>query len=316
VTFDLRDAAGALVRDPEAFFTFRKVDSNRQVGDQLLVELTGGPVAFNVPAAGDVLVCEIDPQRFRFARSPVFFGSAGPPVRKDIRLLREPDQWTPQFTRWADLPEAFEPLKRVLGESPQIRLFKTAVPIADRLIEDRYDATTGKDVTLAKTALLNSYFRLNRTAEPVSDQRSWFSFVRQILEIGRERFLALVVPEMETLVRNIHTHIDLFSADYERTPAENHRGNVPAGMASRIADMISIKSTHRKGNFQLTLTRLKGPDEVLLDVDIDESGDLLEHFFDILRHKRTGGTHPHDIHELLVLQEGQTASFDLGYGLI
>jgi hypothetical protein len=80
--------------------------------------------------------------------------------------------------------------------------------------------------------------------------------------------------------------------------------------------MISIKSTHRKGNFQLTLTHLSGPDEVLLDTDIDENGDLLGHFLDLFKHKITGGTHPHDIHELLVLQEGQTAGFDLGYRLV
>jgi len=169
---------------------------------------------------------------------------------------------------------------------------------------------------LAKTALLNSHFRLNGTLEPVADDRSWFSFVLRLIAIGRERFLAFVEPEMETLVRQIHTHIDEFRADYERTPAENHRGNVPAALQSRITSMISIKSTHRKGNFQLTLTHLSGPDEVLLDTDIDENGDLLGHFLDLFKHKITGGTHPHDIHELLVLQEGQTAGFDLGYRLV
>jgi hypothetical protein len=174
---------------------------------------------------------------------------------------------------------------------------------------------SGEGVTLAKTALLNTYFRLNRTREPVSADRNWFSFVLRIHAIGRERFLAFVSPEMEPLVRQIHSHIDEFR-DYERTPAENHRGNVPAGLRDRIASMVSIKSTHRKGNFQLTLSRLTGPDETLLDADIDESGDLLGHFLDLFKHKVTGGTHPHDIHELLVLQEGQTTGFDLGYRLV
>ncbi len=138
----------------------------------------------------------------------------------------------------------------------------------------------------------------------------------RLIAIGRERFLAFVEPEMETLVRQIHTHIDEFRADYERTPAENHRGNVPATLQSRITSMISIKSTHSKGNFQLTLTHLSSPDEVLLDTDIDENGALLAHFFDLFKHKITGGTHPHDVHELLVLQEGQTSGFDLGYRLV
>jgi len=121
---------------------------------------------------------------------------------------------------------------------------------------------------------------------------------------------------MEARVRDISEHIEQFRSDYERTPAENHRGNVPPALQSRITSMVSIKSTHRKGNFQLTITHLSGPDEVLLDADIDESGDLLGHTLDVFKHKITGGTHPLDIHELLVLQEGQADGFDLGYRLV
>ena len=316
VTLDLRDVSGQLIRDPETFFTFRRVSDRRQIGDQLALELTGAASVFDLPVGtGEIVVCEIDPKRFRFANSPVFFRTPGPPVTKHTQLLREPKEWAPRFTRWNDLPGAFSDLKRVLAASPKVTLFKGVEPIADVLVEDAYDDISGEPFTLAKTALLNSHFRLSATMEPVSSGRSWFSFVSRVLSIGRERFLALVEPEMEILVRQIHTHIDEFRADYERTPSENHRGNVPAAMQSRITSMISIKSTHRKGNFQLTLTCLSGPNEVLLDTDIDENGDLLGHFGDLLKHKITGGTHPHDIHELLVLQNGQAPGFDLGYQL-
>lgn len=317
VTFDLRDVSGRLIRDPETFFTFRRLSDFRQIGDQLQLELTGSPVTFDLPVAtGEVFVCEFDPRRFRFAQSPVFFGSPGPPVRKQSQLLREPKEWAARFTRWDELAAAFGDLKRVLRASPNVTLFESAVPIDDLLVETAYDNMTGEDVKLAKTALLNTYFRLNGTSEPVSGGRSWFSFVSRLVSIGRERFLAFVDPQMETLVREIHTHIDQFRADYERTTAGNHRDNVPTAMRNRITSMISIKSTHRTGNFQLTLTHLSGPDEVLLDADLDESGDLLGHFLDLFKHKITGGTHPHDIHELLVLQEGQAAAFDLGYRLV
>jgi len=317
VTFDLRDVAGRPIRDAETFFTFRQLSNNRQIVDQLEVELTGTPVVFNLPAAtGEVLVCEFDPKRFRFARSPVFFGTPGPPIRKRSQLLREPKEWTPRFTRWHDLSAAFAGLKRVLDVSPQVTLFNHVDAIDNLLVESAYDRMSGEDVTLAKTALLNSYFRLNSVTEPVSADRSWFSFVQRLVAIGRERFLAFVEPEMEALVRQIHTHIEQFRGDYERTPAENHRGNVPPAMQSRIASMISIKSTHSKGNFQLTLSHLTGPDEVLLDTDIDENGELLAHFLDLFKHKVTGGTHPHDIHEVLAHQEGHTSGFDLGYRLV
>ncbi len=317
VTLDLRDVSGQLIRDPETFFTFRRVSDRRQIGDQLALELMGASSVFDLPVGGsdEIVVCEIDPKRFRFANSPVFFRSPGPPITKQTQLLREPKEWAPRFTRWNDLPGAFGDLKRVLAASPKVTLFRGVEPIADLLVEDTYDDISGEPFTLAKTALLNSYFRLNATMEPVSSGRSWFSFVSRVLSIGRERFMALVEPEMETLVRQIHSNIDEFRADYERTPSENHRGNVPTAMQSRITSMISIKSTHRKGNFQLTLTSLSGPNEVLLDTDIDENGDLLGHFGDLLKHKITGGTHPHDIHELLVLQNGQAQGFDLGYQL-
>ena len=315
LTLDLRDVAGQPIRDPETFFTFRRIAGNRQVGDQLALQLTGTAPVFDLPTfTSEVLVCEIDPRRFRFVQSPVFFGSPGPPLQKECLLFREPGEWTPRFTRWQDLSSSFTPLKDVLAVSPQVGLFKDPLPLPHLLTEDAYDTLSAGKPALAKTALLNSHFMLGGLMEPISGARSWFSFVRRIIAIGRERFLAFVDPEMERLVRQIHTHIDQFRADYEHTPAENHRGNVPASMQARIASMISIKSTHRRGNVQLTLTRLTGPDEVLLDTDIDENGDLLAHTLDLLKHKFSGGTHPHDIHEILV-HAANGEPVDLGYRL-
>lgn len=317
VTFDLRDVLGRPIRDPETFFTFRRLSDHRQIGDQIQLELTGSPAVFDLPAMpGDVVVCEIDPRRYRFVHSPVFFRSPGPSILKESRVFREPLAWTPRFVRWDDLTDAFADLRRVLAQSPQVTLFNGVDAIAELLTDDAYDNMSGEAVTMAKTALLNIYFRLGRATEPVADARSWFSYVTRIVAIGRERFLGFVEPEMEARVREIHQHIDQFRGDYERTPSENHRGNVPAALRSRITSMISIKSTHRKGNFQLTLSHLSGPSEVFLDADLDESGDLLGHTLDLFKHKFTGGTHPHDLHELLVAQEGQSPGFDLGYKLV
>lgn len=309
--------SGQFITDSEAFFTFRRVSDNHQIARQIPLPLKGEPVAFTMPVStGELVICELDPQRFRFAHLPPFFRSPGPPITKSSQLLREPEAWTPQFTRWADLPSHLADLKLVLGRSPGITLFGDGGVIGDLLVDGVYDTMTGAPVVLAKTALLNTYFRLNSALEPLSGDRTWFSFVQRLVAIGRERLLAFVEPEMERRVRQIHANIDLFRGDYERTPAENHRGNVPAAFQPRIASMVSIKSAHSKGNVQLTLTHLSNPDEVLLDADVDENGALLAHFFDLFKHKVSGGTHPHDIHELLVLQEGQHAGFDLGYRLV
>jgi hypothetical protein len=319
VRFRLTDVADAALRDPSTFFTFRKVDDNRQVGDQLDVAVDGRAVSFALPASQDVLVCEIDPQRYRFARSPVFFGTPGTSVDETVRLWREPLAWEPRFTPWDDLPRSFAPLQRVLRASPDVTFFDRARPgrlVAPRMVKEAWDGLSGSEATLAKTSLLNLYYRLDSVAEPIGREHTWFSFVKRLLAIGRERVLAMVDPEMLRLVGHVREHLEHFSADYEATPAGNHRPNVPPDLQADIVDMVSLKSTHAKGNFQLTLTRLRGTDDVLLDADIDESGDLLGHLLDIFKHKRTGGTHPHDIHEILVLQDGASQGFDLGYRLV
>ena len=65
--------------------------------------------------------------------------------------------------------------------------------------------------------------------------------------------------------------------------------------------MFSVKSSDRKGNLQLTFGKGKdanGNDVMVLDTDIDESGDMLKHLLDVFRHKITKKqTHPYDIHE-------------------
>ena len=82
VEIALADVTGKPISDPETFFTFRRLEGNRQLGDQLAVSIGGQPAVFDLPiSTGEVLFCEIDSSRFRFAQSPVFFGTPGEPVR-------------------------------------------------------------------------------------------------------------------------------------------------------------------------------------------------------------------------------------------
>ena len=299
--------------DPEARFTFRSLSDHRQIGNQIKRVLKGQPLAFNLPAQfTDVAICDFDLQRYRFATSETFFRGPEAVGRKST-LMREPLQWTPEFTKWNGLTEAFADLKTKLGDSDDVLLFKTDISLGT-LVEDNYDKLADAASVLAKTSLLNLYCRLRAMDEPTS-KKPWFSFVKRIHSIGRERFLAFVDPDMEDLVRQISAHIGEFP-DYERTEAANHRGNVPQDMQGRIVRMVSIKSSDDKGNIQLTMTRLSQPDEVLLDTDIDENGQLFLHLLDLFKHRITGGTHPNDIHELLVTKFGKEPGFDLGYRLV
>ena len=125
VTLELRDVSDRLIRDPETFFTFRRVNDRRQIGDQLALELTGSRAVFDLPVAtGEIAVCELDPKRFRFAHSPVFFLTPGDPITRTTCLLREPMAWRPRFTRWGDLPAGFAHFKRVLRNSPGVTILK------------------------------------------------------------------------------------------------------------------------------------------------------------------------------------------------
>ena len=82
-------------------------------------------------------------------------------------------------------------------------------------------------------------------------------------------------------------------------------------------NFFSVKSTEDYGNIQLTLGPgthpTTGESVWLLDADIDENGRLMKHFGDLVKHKFTGGTHPYDIHEYLLLAHEE---IDLGYRLV
>ncbi len=114
------------------------------------------------------------------------------------------------------------------------------------------------------------------------DER-WRAHHDQMAELGFDIDCNDLVYHAER--SHILDHLEQFRGDYEATPAENHRPNVPAALQSRIVEMVSLKSTHARGNVQLTLTRLRDPEEFLLDADIDESGELLRHLLDLFKHK-------------------------------
>lgn len=314
VTFGLQNVHGDLVYDPEGIFTFRRRQDGRQIADQARLALRGAEVRFDIPAGGDVVQCDIDLQRYRFTRSPLFIRAVGFPRTFEGPLLREPDEWRPTFTRWVDLPAEFAHLQTVLSASTDIALLGTERSVAS-LAGAAYDAVIDDDVVLAKTALLNLFYRLRTAGPPIVGADPWFSFVTEIVGVDRERFVAWVQPAMAEIVRDICANVKEWGDEFEKADPRLHRKNVPKDLQSRVVDMLSIKSTHDKGNYQLTLIELTGS-EVLLDADIDESGTFWGHALDLFKHKRTGGTHPVDVHEILVRQEGREPGFDLGYTLV
>jgi hypothetical protein len=315
VTYTLRDVHGDLVHDPEGIFTFRRQKDRRQIAEQAQLALRGAAVRFAIPAGDDVVQGEIDLQRYRFTRSPLFIRAVGFPRTFDGLLLREPGQWQPAFTQWGALSASFSALRGVLSASTDIALIGTERRLPS-LAGTAYDTLAGSDAILAKAALLNIHYRLRTAGPPIVGAEPWFSLVTRIVAVGQERFVAWAKPDLAHAVRDVIDNIDDLGDDFERADSSLHRKNVPADMQSRVLDMVSIKSTHATGNYQLTVITFTGTDDVLLDADIDESGTFWAHARDVFKHKITGGTHPVDVHEILVRQDGTQPGFDLGYTLV
>ena len=262
------------------------------------------------------LRCSILPKRYRPFSTSFFTLSTAAPKQLTAETLRDPQQWRAQFTDWAQLPGEFAELQQVL-EGSQIKVIKGES--LGKFTGSKYDSAKTEPTILAKTALLNLYVKLTILKEPIGGQHSWFSFVRQLLALDRERFYALVDPEMGEIVRQVSANLPGFPF-YNKATATNHFAKLQETLPEfRInkAKMLSLKTREANGNLQLTLAPAKdaaGNEVLLLDADLDENGKLLQHLADVLfLHPIKGGTHPFDIHEYLRLAYGRR---DLGYVLV
>jgi hypothetical protein len=226
-------------------------------------------------------------------------------------LPRRPSEWVPSFVSWQQLAPDFDGLKATLDESPTFRCGRTSQP--GKFINERFDAVSPDDESesLAKLSLLNMYSRLRSEAMP-GTSASWFAQIRSLLYSTRERIVAEIGQDCWAKVRTIADH----SVDgYDGAPVGDHIGNLIAEPGvTQVTEAASIKSDHVKANIQLTVARARkdGRDLFLLDADLDENGNLLLHFFDLIKHAFSGGTHPIYIHECL---RQQFPGVPLGYGL-
>ena len=309
----LLDVAGRPVNETGVKVGFIRMPENKLIGPPAKLDFPP-PRRFAVPAFPQEkhLVCEVTTARYRQRRSGLFILTDGETIVRHLTLFRRADKFTASFTAWDQLPSHFLPFKTVLDKSSAVKV--KGGKTLGKFTEATYDGVADKTGVLAKCALLNLYTKLTDLKEPTEGKEPWFSFVREVIEIGRERFIAVVDPRMGELVRAVKNHPAKFK-DYKSSPAGDHFGNIPAALGPQKSKMFSIKSDEDHGNVQLTLAPCKdanGHELLVLDADIDENGQLLAHLADLFKHKFTGGTHPFDIHEYLVLSNPNRP---LGYAL-
>jgi hypothetical protein len=307
---------------------FRATDTRTRIREVSSLKFTGA-ADINLPAEVDVWLARISPTRYQHMASGFFKLDGGEPGPEPLTVFRKPAKWDARFALWNSLPAHFDGFKQVLARSTNVKAKigkkETEVVELGRFAEDVYDDVDfdprfADKVIIAKAALLNLFFALTVLETPTGGPaRPWFSFVEKILVINRERFIAMVSREMLEVVQHIHDNIEDFEDYRHPEDTRGHHGNLPKEFSCPIDDMVSIKSTAKKANIQLSLAPGKdsaGKAVCLLDADIDENGNWFLHFIDYLNHHFiSGGTHPYDIHEYLVFKH-RSLKKPIGYTLL
>jgi hypothetical protein len=310
---------GSPASDPRTLVTFLRTPSGVEIG-RAKVAFPPSPRRFSLPAFPEerAIACIITPERHRHREVGIFTLTDGETIRRQPNVFRLPHLWVPEFTKWASLPDTFKELKDLLGSSDDLRLKDgNSRRLLGSFTASTYDDVDPADRIVAngKATLLNLFAKLDSMKEPVFGRKPWFRFLTRVVEISRERMIALADAELLARVQEIHGNIDRFAL-YKRTPVGDHHKNIPPGFTVRRPEMVSIKSREDHGNVQLTVapgTDAAGDAVTIVDMDIDENGKLMAHLGDLFKHKVTGGTHPFDIHEFLVLE---APGRNLGYTLV
>ncbi len=312
----IKDVADQLAVDPDTQIKVIRTDNTAILRFKNLTLPLGGQLDIPAFPQESNLRCDVTPKRYRNFFTNFFTLSTAEPKTSEARVLRLPKEWSAKFTTWNQLSDDFTPLKQALDNS-EIKVIKGEK--LGKFTENQYDSVSAEKTVLAKTALLNLFAKLTVLPEPIGGQNSWFSFVEKILAIDRERFYALVNVEMGPIVERIKQNPSKFKI-YENAVAKNHFDKLQETLPEFHifkTKMFSIKTTDRHGNLQLTMAPAKDAannDVLLLDTDMDENGALLKHLIDaFIVHQISGGTHPFDIHEYMVLAH---PTQPLGYELV
>jgi mannan endo-1,4-beta-mannosidase len=317
VLLSLVTSEGMPIRDESVEVRF-KPQQGSSVDRVLNATLDGEPLFIGLPIVGSPpsrYTVSVTPSNYRFGGlGLIAVPQAGITVLAKP-VARDPERWRVHFDAWTTLRPRFDALKDVLGNSPDLRYLRSSDP--GRLCSgDAWDEFGHGLGSLPKTCLLNVYHRLSTLREPIG-KRTWWSLLDVLLEAGRERIIAMTPVETAEVIRAISENIVEYSNEYRTAEhAERHRGNFPARFQPAIARIHSVKTVESEGNVQLTAAFLRNENFALLDIDIDENGAALRHWFDVLRPEFTGGTHPFDIHELLQQAASRAhVRIDLGYEL-
>ncbi len=158
-----------------------------------------------------------------------------------------------------------------------------------------YDSLT----RIERAGLMNLFCKMSHT--PVGGATAW-SYVAGVYRVRGDRIFARAALEFRDRVKNAEA-----AGGFKRAPELLHK----PGPGFEAAG--SFKTREAYGNLQLSFfSSIDAPLRFEVDADIDDAGGI-GHAFQVLEHFVTGaGTHPYDIHELLLFYQ----RLDPGYELI
>jgi hypothetical protein len=299
-----------------------------QIISQQIVRNFNGTVTIAVPVPDGFPSWQVNTSFSKYdGVSGFFFQPRGNPAPSfAMQVTRLPAAWTPEFTPLQSLAvQRFQTFRNIVAVSTNVDL-KNGPAVGD--LNAKYDFLADGAQIQAKTALLNLFAVLTDEQDPIG-QVPWFTYVRKIVRIDQERFIAEVDP---TLFENVQTILNGLNGTFKgqgffTEPNADlllHVGNIPPqyGGSQNINSMITLKKDYEQGDLQLTMTFLTvaGRAVHLLDCDLDENRNILLHSLDLVKHLFNGGTSPISMHEYIVEDSAQNSgdgvsTVDLGYQL-
>jgi hypothetical protein len=151
---------------------------------------------------------------------------------------------------------------------------------------------------LQRAGLLNIHAKMRATR--FLNGASVAAAMQSLTRVRGDRFFANVDVSLRDSVKN-----SLLNELFEEVDGSLH--NPPLGF---VRD-DSFKTFDNFGNLQLTFFRKADALEFMVDADLDDARGIA-HAFQVIDHALTNGaTHPFDIHQILLAQQGVDPGYDL-----
>lgn len=304
------------------------IPDNRTISRKIIHNFVGS-ATIAMPAPEGFPTWQVNISFSRYDAVTGFFfqprGNASPTY--NVQVTRLPGKWVPQFTSLQSLPsQRFQTFRNVVAVSKSVDL-KNGTGVGD--LNANYDTMADDAQIQGKVALLNLFAVLTDEEDPIG-KIPWFSYVRNIVRIDQERFVAEVDA---TLFENVQTILSGLNGSFKgqgyfTEPDADlllHVGNIPPqyGGSENIRKMITLKKDYEQGDLQLTMffMNVGGKAIHLLDCDLDENRNIVLHSLDLVKHLFNGGTSPISMHEYIVEDSATNSAnhistIDLGYQLV